>query len=375
MAIAAEIKKLQPGTKIVFIGQRGDPLAKIVAENEYIDESHSIYAGKFRRYHGEGWRQILDIKTMLLNIRDGFYFAIGCLQMLRLLKQIQPESIFVKGGFVGVPVGLAAAFWKVPYITHDSDAIPGLANRIIARWATLHAVALPKENYAYPQSKTVTLGVPIAGEFEFITKTEQSKIKKELGIAKDSLVLLVTGGGLGAQSINKAITGGSLGLLREYPELTIVHLTGQKHYDSIESEYAKLPNNVRPRVIVKDFVTDMYKYSAAADIVVARAGATNMAEFAMQGKACIIVPNPVLTGGHQLKNAQAYANKKAVRIVSQDELDDDPGALLHQIHILINSPKDRALLGKQLHSFAYANSAVTLAQLLIEQAKEHKPRV
>lgn len=361
----------------MYIGQKGDPFAKIVAENEHINESHTIYAGKFRRYHGEGWRQILDIKTMLLNIRDGFYFAAGCLQMLRLLKQIKPEAIFVKGGFVGVPVGLAAAFWKVPYITHDSDAIPGLANRIIARWAALHAVALPKENYAYPQSKTITLGVPIASEFEYITATEQAKAKKDIGLQKDNTVVFVTGGGLGAQSINNAITTSSPGLLKEYPKLIIVHVTGQKHYDAIEAMYTELlPKSIRSRVIVKNFVTDMYRYSAAADVVVARAGATNMAEFATQGKACIIVPNPLLTGGHQLKNANAYAQKKAIRVVSQEDLDEDPGVLVHQIHILMNSPKERAFLGKQLHSFAYANSAVTLAQLLIEQAKkEQKSRV
>jgi UDP-N-acetylglucosamine--N-acetylmuramyl-(pentapeptide) pyrophosphoryl-undecaprenol N-acetylglucosamine transferase len=367
LAVAAELKKLQPDTRIVYIGQKGDPFADVVAKNEHIDDTRMIFAGKFRRYHGEGWRQLLDIKTILLNIRDGFYFLAGCVQMIWLLRQIKPVNIFVKGGFVGVPVGLAAALWRMPYITHDSDAIPGLANRIIARWASLHAVALPKENYSYPQEKTVTVGVPIAREFEFVTKSEQLQSKKYLTLPQNSDVLLITGGGLGAQSINDAIVSESLGLLDAYPKLHIVHMTGRKNYKPTADSYKKvLSDKLLSRVIIKDYVEDMYRYSSAADVIVARAGATNMAEFATQGKACIIIPSPVLAGGHQLKNAKAYMRSRAIKVVEQDELDSDSGVLAHAIHALMNSEKNRDSLAKQLHTFAHPHSAQMLAELLVE---------
>ena len=147
LAVADEIKKAHPDSKIIYIGQKGDTFADIVAENMLIDEVRSVSAGKFRRYNGEGLKQLLDFKTIWLNVRDAFRVIKGFWECNKLLSTIKPDVVFCKGGFVGVPVGLAAARLKIPYLTHDSDAIPGLANRIISRWAAKHAVALDPELY------------------------------------------------------------------------------------------------------------------------------------------------------------------------------------------------------------------------------------
>lgn len=177
LAVAAELKRKDSGCKLVYIGQRGDGLGDIPAANPHIDEVYNVRAGKFRRYHGEGLRQLLDLPTMFKNIRDAFYVVAGIWQSRKLLKRLQPSVVFVKGGFVGVPVGLAAAQLKIPYVTHDSDAIPGLANRIIARWAAIHAVALPAEVYAYPPAKTVTTGIPLQADFSPVTDSLRSQYR------------------------------------------------------------------------------------------------------------------------------------------------------------------------------------------------------
>ncbi len=329
-----------------------------------------IFAGKFRRYHGEGWRQLLDIKTALLNIRDLLFVILGCLQSLWLVANLRPKALFIKGGFVGVPVGLASAFWHVPYITHDSDAVAGLANRIIAKWATRHAVALPERVYNYPTSKTVTVGVPIAQEYRLVDDTLQKIYKKDLGLHSDDQVLLVTGGGLGAKVINDAVTQIAPSLLARYPKLHIVHTTGHMHKQEIAETYAKqLDPGALERVLVKDYLKDMYRYSGAADVVVARAGATNMAELAMQAKACIVVPNPVLAGGHQVKNAQAFADAEAIEVISQDRVEDDTNNLYTVLTELLDSPEIRGRLGKKLHTFAHPDAAHMLAVVVLEQAK------
>src|SRR5207253_4160634 len=121
-----------------------------------------------------GWKNLIDIPMMLKNLRDAFRVVIGMWQSYRLLKKLKPSVIFIKGGFVGVPVGLAAAKRKIPYVTHDSDVLPGLANHIIARWASAHAVAMPKQLYHYPQDKTYTVGVPVSGEYREVTYHLQS---------------------------------------------------------------------------------------------------------------------------------------------------------------------------------------------------------
>lgn len=193
LAVAHELKILQPDVRIIYVGQRGDALADVPARHPSIDEVHSVSAGKLRRYHSEGLKQLLDVRTVLLNARDVFRVLAGIVQSYRLLKRLKPDVIFIKGGFVGVPVGLAAAGLKIPFITHDSDAIPGLANRIIARWARKHAVALPAEVYSYDPSRTVTVGVPVIHEYTRVTPETQRQYKQEIGLSDDAQLLFIIG--------------------------------------------------------------------------------------------------------------------------------------------------------------------------------------
>lgn len=370
LAVAHELKAIDPSIEIIYIGQKGDGLADIPAEDPNIDQVYLIHAGKFRRYHGESViRQLLDIPTVLKNIRDMFKVGIGFFQSLKLLGMLRPDIIFIKGGFVCVPVGLAAAIRKVPYITHDSDALPGLANRIVAPWAKLHTVGLPKEVYSYPPEKTVTVGVPLMHHFKPLAAKEIAAAKERLGLPQTSKVLLVTGGGGGAKRVNNAVAACVEELLDRYATLTVVHIAGRKQEDSLRRRYRKLLSaGHQKRVIVKGFVTNLYLYSGVADVVITRAGATSMAEFAAQRKACLVIPNPLLTGGHQLKNAQVWADRGAVRIVSEDRLKRDDHALMPTLVDLLDDPARAKKLGDALGALAQPDSAKRLAMLLLEEA-------
>lgn len=367
LAVAHELKKQQPETKLIYIGQKGDAFGEVVATDALVDEAYTISAGKFRRYHGEGLTQLLDLRTMALNLRDGFRVLVGLWQSYRLLGRIQPDVMFCKGGFVGVPVGLAAAFWHIPYLTHDSDAIPGLANRIIARWAAKHAVALDPSLYPYPTIKTTDVGVPVSPEYRLVTAKEQARLRQEIGLGTFEQVLLITGGGLGAARLNHATVLAAPSLLKQFPRLAIVHTTGRNHEIAVSEAYdASLLPRERKRVRVIGYTTELYKYSGAADLVIARGGATNFAELAAQAKACIIVPNPLLTGGHQLKNAAAYEQKGAVMIVDELALQQNYELLSSAAARLLRDPAKRAQLSKRLHTFAQPNSAKELAAMLLE---------
>jgi UDP-N-acetylglucosamine--N-acetylmuramyl-(pentapeptide) pyrophosphoryl-undecaprenol N-acetylglucosamine transferase len=368
LAVAHQLRQLRPDCEIMYIGQTGDKLGDIPAQDPNIDHTYTVRAGKLRRYHGEGLRQLLDMPTMAKNVRDAGYVVAGLAQSIRLLRRLRPDVVFVKGGFVGVPVGLAAAQLGIPFVTHDSDALPGLANRIIARWAKVHAVALPKEVYAYPAHKTVTVGVPISHEFRPRSPEELLAIKRRLGLAPDSRVVLVTGGGLGALSLNEAVVAGSSALLEKYPKLTIIHLAGRAHAEDVSKKYNEvLSATLRTRVVVEGFITNVYDYSAIADIVVTRAGGNSVAEFAAQAKACIVVPNPRLTGGHQLKNARAWAERQAVEIVDETEL-RQPEVLQARIEALLDDPARVAALGRALRAFARPDAAKQLAMVLLDVA-------
>lgn len=351
------------------MGQRGDNLSDIPAQSEYIDEVFLVRAGKFRRYHGEGIRQLFDLPTIFKNLRDALWVLIGIIQSFKLLRKIQPDVIFIKGGFVGVPVGLSAAALKIPYVTHDSDALPGLANRIVAPWARMHAVALPKEVYSYPADKTVTVGVPLAHHYKPLTPAEMKAAREQIGVPKAGKVLLVTGGGLGALRLNNALAACVPELLDRYSDLTILQIAGRSHEAELRKHYQKeLPASQQHRVIVKGFITNMHLYSGAADVVLTRAGATSIAEFAAQEKACIVVPNPLLTGGHQLKNAKVLADRMAIKLVDEDKLAHDHHALMPALVELFDKPERAAQLGKTLGEFAHKDSAKQLAMVLLEVA-------
>lgn len=376
LAVAHELKQSQPDCELIYIGQHGDPLVDVPRQHSAIDMVYTVRAGKFRRYHGAGWRQLLDVPTILKNIRDVGRVLVGFVQSRRLLKKLKPDCIFIKGGFVGVPVGLAAASRHIPYVTHDSDAIPGLANRIIARWAAMHAVALPKEIYTYPAAKTITVGVPVQSEYSPVTEKTQTAYKRKIGLEAYDKVIFVTGGGLGAQRLNDAVVRAAPELLGRYPDLAIAHLAGRGKEKQVEAGYEKVLNAAQQnRVVVKDFVNDLFNYSGAADVIVTRAGATTLAEFAAQHKACIVVPNPQLTGGHQLKNAQVLAEKSAVLCVTEEQLqqkqysetDSDP--LTIAVAQLLDDPAQRQKLATQLGKIAHPNAAKQLAMVLLEQAK------
>jgi UDP-N-acetylglucosamine--N-acetylmuramyl-(pentapeptide) pyrophosphoryl-undecaprenol N-acetylglucosamine transferase len=368
LAVAHELKELRPESYIAYVGQVGDSLGDVPTQDKNIDQVVNVRAGKFRRYHGEGWKQLLDVVTLYKNLRDAVWLLVGIWQSFWLLGKLRPDIIFTRGSYVSVPVCLAAVLRHVPYITHDSDAIPSLSNRLIAHWARIHAVALPKEVYTiYPPQKTVTVGVPIAHSFHKVGTDELKQWRAELGLAPSGRLLLVTGGGRGADRLNKAVMSCVLELLKRYPDLVIVHITGTDLEADANQRYRQfLSADQQNRVIVKGFVTNLYQYSGAADVVVTRSGATSLAEFAAQAKACVVVPNPQLTGGHQLKNAQVLADRKAIRLVNEDVLRDDPSALMPALTDLFDHPDKAKALGAKLSELAQPNAAHLLAVLLLE---------
>jgi UDP-N-acetylglucosamine--N-acetylmuramyl-(pentapeptide) pyrophosphoryl-undecaprenol N-acetylglucosamine transferase len=369
LAVAHELKQQQADIHIAYIGQRGDSLADVPAQDKNIDETFVIRAGKFRRYHGAGLRQLLDLSTIAQNIRDALWVAIGIVQSYRLLTVMKPDAIFIKGGFVGVPVGLVAAALRIPYVTHDSDAVPGLANRIIAKWARLHTVALPKEIYNYPQSKTLTVGVPLSHHYRPLNRQEQQQARKQIGLDPKQRLLFITGGGLGAQRLNHAVAVSLPAVLDRYPDLAVVHLAGRANEAALRQRYHReLSAEQRARVTVKGFISNLYLYSGAADLIVTRAGATSIAEFAAQHKACIVVPNPQLAGGHQLKNAAVLAERKAVRLVTEDTLRQDDRALLPALVDILDNPTRLKALGERLAKLAEPDSAKRLAMVLLDIA-------
>lgn len=361
LAVAHEIKQIDPATHITYIGERNAKYGELIANNPDFDEVRTIFAGKFRRYHGESLATHLrDVKTLLLNSRDLFLFIIGTLQAIVLVKQVRPDHILLKGGFVGVPVGLAAAFWKRQFVTHDSDAVPGLANRLVARWARLHATGMPAEFYAYPKESIRYVGVLVGRDYQLVTTDMQADYKAKLHLPKDALVLLITGGSGGAMAINQAVRTIIDDLLKTFPDLHVIHQVGIGK-GAVYDDYA------HERLTVIELLKPMYVYTGASDVIVTRAGANTIAELGIQGKACVVVPNPLLTGGHQLKNAEVWEAKKAALVLRESDMVAEPTVLRDLIVDLLQNAHARSELGRNLREITVTDAAHKLALILLDK--------
>ncbi len=367
LAVAHELKRLRPDAEVIYIGQKGDHLSDIPAQDSSIDAVHAIWAGKLRRYADEDWRQWLNVRTQGLNLRDAGRLTRGVGQSYRLLRKLKPDVVFTRGGFVSVPVAIGAYLNHVPYITHDSDSVPSLANRLIAPRAALHAVALPAEVYPYPRSKTITVGVPVSTEYRPVTPELMRQYRRELGLDYKHLVFL-TGGGNGSRILNVALVQNARYLLGGHPDLAIVHVAGRSLEAETSAAYDALNlGGARQRVQVHGFINGLAKYTGASDIVITRSGATTLAELAIQGKACIIVPAPQLVGGHQVKNAKLFAHEKAIVTMSEEQI-EQPERLGRTISELMDNVAYRESLAHNLSKYAHPQAATELAELIVKTA-------
>ncbi len=355
LSIIHILKEKYPTIEIIFVGQKGDNLTNLIRSNDEIDRYYFIHAGKFRRYSNEGWRQLLDLKTVYKNFRDLFLIFLGFIESIVIIRKNKPDRLFTRGGYIAVPIALAAKLTGLSYITHDSDVVPSLANKIIAPWAKYNLVALKKGYYPYDKNKIKVTGVPVSNQFKFVDHAQQIKFKLKLGLKSTDKVLFVIGGGLGSLNINKLILSIADKLLTDFDNLYIFHVVGQKNYHFMEHQYhrdifKKFIDTKRIQFF--SFLDEVYLYSGAADLIISRAGATNIAEFSLQGKACIVIPSPSLPNSHQLKNAQYLQDNQATIVLSEKELLKDPIELKEQVSLLLRANDRREELIKSISALA-----------------------
>lgn len=326
-----------------------------------------IISGKLRRYHSLPiWRQLLrPVSIVIPNIIDAVKVGIGTIQSLIKLWRWRPDVVFTKGGFVCLPVGYAAKLLKIPLVIHDSDAHPGLTNRILAKWATAIATGAPLKFYPYPKEISHYVGIPIASEFTPMSDSARQAKKQELGLDPKRPLVVITGGGLGAKRINDATAR----CLHQLLDITsVVLISGVSQYDELR---ALTPQN-DPRFQLHGFIhRGMAELLGAADVVVARAGATTILELAALARPTVLVPNRYLTGGHQLKNAAVYAEDGAVELLDEHEIEAHPQLLVDVLSTLLANPQQRERMSKKFYAFTKRDAAKEVANLIQSAAKNH----
>lgn len=367
VAVIRELRRERPHAELkVWCDRKFAPQARsIIHSHDTTIQVQTVVAGKLRRYHHFTLLQHFTVPWVFWpNVRDMFLVIIGTIQSIVKLLLWRPDVVFTKGGFVCLPVGWAARLLRIPLVIHDSDAHPGLTNRLLAPGATLIATGAPLEYYSYPAKKTFYVGIPVGESFRPFSAAEQVAAKNALGFDVNRPLVVITGGGLGAQRINDAVAF-HLKALTKRANIILVSGTGQ--YDELRS----LTPQDDPRFQLHGFVAQgMDAMLGAADVVVARAGATTILELAALAKPTILVPNAKLTGGHQLKNAKVYADKNAVVLIDEDTFDNpEDTSLIESIDLVLGDVSLQESLSKNIHTFARPQAAKEMAEMIIRAAK------
>ncbi len=306
----------------------------------------TITSGKLRRY----WST--------KNLSDLFRVWRGWRLAAKSLAQIKPDAIFVKGGYVSVPVALAARKLRIPLITHESDTVLGLANRIIARLARTVAVSYPVETYGSKRLKKMVYTGPI--------------IRQDLLQAKSAAQtrrvprVLVLGGSQGAARINQLIWS-SVETLVGAAQIT--HQTGQAGLVAASSVRQELPLKLHRRYQPVAFISntrDLADELAWADVVVSRAGST-VFELALFGCPSVLIPLSTSAGDHQRRNAEYFERQGAAVVLDEDGLKAKD--LSSVILRLLRSPKRRASLSSKISRLAVKDGAERLAKIIIQHAQ------
>ena len=333
-----------------------------------------IIAGKFHRY--SGWKFAdyfihinITIKDLIIgNILGFFGFFVGLfISFFRFIRpSSRPNIIFLKGGYVCLPVGLVAKLFKIPYVIHESDTVAGLANRLLMKKAKYVAFGMPlSDEIKEKHPNYIWTGIPVGSEFKSVSLSREESLKKAFSFSPDKPLVVVTGGSQGAENINEAIRI----ILPELLKFTSVALVaGRKHYEDMVDlkqyenwDHATLESNFR----MWEFNTTMNELIGAADLVVSRAGATTIAEMAALKKAAILIPFEALPNSHQVKNAERLGKSGAVVVLKDGDMVQNPNRLLEEIRRLIRSPRLRADMADALHDEARADAARHLAKLII----------
>lgn len=365
VAVLKELRALHPQLELKFWcdAHFAAQAASIVGAYDDTIPVETVASGKLRRYHHlTVWQHIMWPSLMWRNFVDLFKILGGFFQSLWKLVVWRPDVVFTKGGFVCLPVGMAARVLGIPLVIHDSDALPGLTNRILSKWATTIATGAPLEYYRYPAEKAHYVGVPVSAKFRPFSKDEQTAAKKKWGVDPVKPLLVITGGGLGAKRLNNA----TLDVADALQKLaSVIVVSGAAQYDEVRARFPKDTKTLQ----LHRFVNTMHELLGAADIVVTRAGATTILELAALRKPTILVPNAALTGGHQLKNAAVYEEAQVAIVLDEDKMVDNPELLVNAVRAYLADPKTTRTMANRFGKFAKPDAAKDMASLILAATK------
>ena len=357
IAVANEMRRRYPDCKVLFIGAKGHMEEKLVPQAGF----------ELKTLPGSGLSRKLNPKGIKQNIH-----AVQCvLQAVKSCKEIfrefRPDVIVGTGGYASFPALYAGSMLGIPTCVHESNAVPGVTTKMVAKRASRVLVAFEESvGYYNDPGKVEVVGMPLQQGFIYADK---KSARQQLGLGQEDFVVLSAFGSLGAKHMNEMVAE-LMCMEKEagYP-FHHIHATGGFGWEWMPELLRKdgldLPHT--PSIDMREYIYDMPVEMAAADIVISRSGAATCSEIAVSGTPSILIPSPNVTNNHQERNARVLSDRNAA--VTIVEKDCTAQVLFDEIGRLLADPERRENMSKTLKTMARVDSTQRICDIVEELTK------
>lgn len=352
LSIANALRRLDPEVEILFVGAEGKMEMEKVPEAGYRIEGLPVRG--------------LQRKLTFANIKVLINLWKSLRKAKRILREFKPDAVVGVGGYASGPIGRVALKAGIPLILQEQNSYAGVTNKLLARQASRICVAYEGMERFFPSRKIIFTGNPVRKDLLQAGEKQQEGLAF-YGLQPGKKTILVTGGSLGAGTLNKAVER-HIGVIAGWKDVQVLWQCGSYYYERLKDELGdRLPENIR----LTSFLKQMDLAYACADVVVARAGAGTISELCLLGKAAVLVPSPNVAEDHQTKNAMALVGKGAAVMLKDDEAEEKLVTVLSE---LLHEEQKRKELQRHISKLAVHDSDEIIAREILNVIGESAGR-
>lgn len=355
LALARYFQERRPGTEVLFVGAAGDSMeATLVPRAGY----------PLKQVNINSFRRRLDPAGLRHNVKALKNLAVSRRQAAAILDEFRPDLVVGTGGFASYPVTREAARRRIPTAVHESNAVPGLTTRRLAKHVDRLLLGLwdPEVKYPHPERVVVT-GTPVRPDFFARTRREA---RQALGLDDDKPLVMSCWGSLGAVEMNRQMVEFLALCAGNGCPFRVIHASGKWYYqdvlDGLKGKDVELAEH--PELEVREYIYDMALVMAAADVVLCRAGASTISELTALAKPAVLVPSPNVVGDHQTKNAALLERGGGAVLLPEGEC--TPQRLYDTVERLLGDPERRRAMGTALSKLSSPDAAQRIFDTLTQ---------
>lgn len=351
LAVAGRLRELVPDSEFLFIGAEGKMEMQLVPREGY--EIKALRITNLRRS--------LKPEAIVHNLKTVKNVFASLNQAKKIIKEFRPDAVIGTGGYVCFPVLKAATAMGIPTAVHESNAVPGLTTKMLSKSVDRIMLGFEESRQYYPQpEKLLVTGTPVRGEFARFTK---EAARRELGIADDKPLVVSVWGSLGAGHMNN-IVGEMIPLMAGKSSFRMIHSAGSGYYKKMVAALDGRDSGWRHYgADVREYIYDMPRVMAAADLIMCRAGASTISELSYMGKPVIMVPSPNVTNNHQEKNARVLERAGGAKVLLEGEFDAQ--SLLDTIEQTLSDRQGLESMSAAMASLAVNDATDRICEIIL----------